>query len=240
MTYVKDGKIRTITLDVLRCVSFLYTYLTHAHYFSSSLDQSHTGEYLAEQYTKCLKEFGISSRTLGTALDNASNNDAMLAHIPSNLPSDSVVGSTTQIRCFGHILNLAAKAFLSILMKPKKKTNEKCSDQENGSDNEDEDEENENEILSDCDSENEDDEDVVVIDERAQLSDREREEQAEIELLSAPLDEMTELSPDDLQVGYSMTGKVCHCYSYLFCILTSFFKASQTRNHIQISGDSTR
>ncbi|THU75939.1 hypothetical protein K435DRAFT_609783, partial [Dendrothele bispora CBS 962.96] len=64
------------------------------------LNKSHTGEYLAQVYAKCLKSFGLESKTLGTAMDNASNNDKMLAHLPDLLPSDSLVNSTTQVRCF--------------------------------------------------------------------------------------------------------------------------------------------
>ncbi|THU92364.1 hypothetical protein K435DRAFT_611831, partial [Dendrothele bispora CBS 962.96] len=52
-----------------------------------SLFQSHTGDYLAQRLSECLTDFGISEQTLGIAMDNASNNDTMIAELPNLLPS---------------------------------------------------------------------------------------------------------------------------------------------------------
>lgn len=47
-------------------------------------------------------------------LDNASNNNTMLKEFPLIVPEAPTIGMDYQIRCFGHILNLAVKAFLSL------------------------------------------------------------------------------------------------------------------------------
>lgn len=70
--------------------------------------KSHTGENLARAAFDLFNDFGIAGRTLGHAGDNASNNDSMLDSLDElyRTIEESIAGRTTQIRCFGHILNL--------------------------------------------------------------------------------------------------------------------------------------
>jgi hypothetical protein len=121
------------------------------------LTSSHTGAYLAERTAECLETYRIEGDTLGFTMDNASNNDKMLDKIESLLPSSSMSGRTTQVRCFGHILNLAAKAFLSVFNKPIKARKRKGSN--DNEDPEDDHDENENEGDEPDDEDNDDEDD---------------------------------------------------------------------------------
>lgn len=47
---------------------------------------------------------------LTITVDNASNNDKMIAELAERIPS--FPGSTNQVRCFAHILNLVAKTLI--------------------------------------------------------------------------------------------------------------------------------
>ncbi len=69
---------------------------------------AHTGKNLAKAVFDLLNEFGIADRTLGHTGDNTSNNDLMLNELDDLYRAfeDSIAGRDTQIRCFGHILNL--------------------------------------------------------------------------------------------------------------------------------------
>ncbi|EEB91041.1 hypothetical protein MPER_10671, partial [Moniliophthora perniciosa FA553] len=66
-----------------------------------------------------MTEFGILKRTLGNTGDNASTNDKMLDYLDLELGWDSLGGRETQVRCFGHILNLIYQALMS-QFEPKK------------------------------------------------------------------------------------------------------------------------
>ncbi|KAJ3831328.1 hypothetical protein F5878DRAFT_549679 [Lentinula raphanica] len=65
---------------------------------------------------KVLKAFNIAERTLGHTGDNASNNDSMLNELEALYTEyeGSLAGRDTQIRCFGHILNLTYQVIFSI------------------------------------------------------------------------------------------------------------------------------
>ncbi|KAF5328028.1 hypothetical protein D9758_018770, partial [Tetrapyrgos nigripes] len=165
------------------------------------LQESHTGENLAKFFAGSLKSFGIETKTLGIAMDNASNNDKLLECIPEHLPCDSLVSTETQIRCFGHILNLAAKAFLSVFFTKSK------------ADDDDDDDDDDLELVGgydggDVPSDEELGEDEIGIDGHAQLADRGRAERDEIELLTNGLHEVKELTEEDLNMGSSMTTKL--------------------------------
>lgn len=69
---------------------------------------AHTGKNLAEAVFSALQYFDIADRTLGHTGDNASNNDTTLDELQKlySQLEDSIAGRFTQVRCFGHILNL--------------------------------------------------------------------------------------------------------------------------------------
>lgn len=75
---------------------------------------SHSGERIALTLYEAIQSWGIGQQ-LGVAVcDNASNNDVCLQHLFPYFINRIPVNSIRQrrIRCFGHILNLVAKAFL--------------------------------------------------------------------------------------------------------------------------------
>lgn len=99
VSFIHQGKLFVVSLDMVELIA------------------SHTGDYLAKKVFETLKDFEIANRTLGHSGDNASNNDKMLAELEKlydTLTEDysyrylpvSIAGRYTQIRCFGHILNL--------------------------------------------------------------------------------------------------------------------------------------
>lgn len=67
-----------------------------------------------EKVAEALKDYGMTLKSLGMAMDNASNNDKLLKELPNLLLTGATVGTQYQICCFGHILNLTVKAFLSL------------------------------------------------------------------------------------------------------------------------------
>lgn len=90
VSFIRDGKLIVVALDMVELI------------------ESHTGKYLAQCAFDVLSEFGIVERTLGHCGDNASNNDCMLDNLDKlyDKCAESIAGRSTQIRCFGHILNL--------------------------------------------------------------------------------------------------------------------------------------
>jgi hypothetical protein len=92
VSFVHEEKLFVVTLDLVE------------------MNAAHTGEYLARKAYEVFVEYGIEERILGQTGDNASNNDAMLDRLgekfQSNFPNTSIAGRDTQVRCFGHILNL--------------------------------------------------------------------------------------------------------------------------------------
>jgi hypothetical protein len=73
---------------------------------------SHTGENIAEVMIPVLKEMGIVSRLGYFIGDNASPNDTYWRVICRKLRPDIKEPDSRRVRYLGHILNLAAKAFL--------------------------------------------------------------------------------------------------------------------------------
>lgn len=70
---------------------------------------SHTGENIAAHIYKVLKSFGIEEKMGYFTLDNAGNNDTAIVELGRRLGFDS---PRHQVRCIGHIVNLAAGALL--------------------------------------------------------------------------------------------------------------------------------
>ena len=73
------------------------------------LEGRHTGVNIAEQVNAILESFQIQDRVGYFILDNASNNDTAMEQLGDDLELD---GIGRRVRCFGHIINLAAKALL--------------------------------------------------------------------------------------------------------------------------------
>jgi hypothetical protein len=74
----------------------------------------HSGENMASHLLEVAQEYEISDKLGFFTLDNAGTNDTclhtFLAACQPNVTNDEV--KSRRIRCFGHVLNLAAKAFL--------------------------------------------------------------------------------------------------------------------------------
>lgn len=191
-----DDDIYTIVLDCYRYVVLIYInscLLTDL----SRLTKSHTGEYLAEKVTESLKEYGLDTSILSMTMDNASNNDTLLRELPHLLPLDATVGRHYQIRCFGHIINLCVKAFLSLFDSSKKALKAdgdaqldegRESDDDEGSDDED--------ILEDKEVEED------------QEAERDAGDWEEIEKLSSKLLEVSMLGVEDKVTGRCTMKKV--------------------------------
>ena len=75
------------------------------------LRESHTGVNIAEEVGNILDEYKIQDKIGYFSLDNASNNDTAMEALATRYGFGSD-GSDRRVRCFGHILNLAVKAFL--------------------------------------------------------------------------------------------------------------------------------
>lgn len=77
--------------------------------------RSHSGENQAQVVLDVLQEYMISSRTGFFICDNATANDAAVSQILETLePAISTAEATARrLRCFGHIINLAARSLLN-------------------------------------------------------------------------------------------------------------------------------
>ena len=72
----------------------------------------HSGENIAEAIVKVIHKYELPSSQIGWfVLDNASSNDTCVAEILKALQIDDTV-EHRRLRCLGHIINLAAQAFL--------------------------------------------------------------------------------------------------------------------------------
>lgn len=154
---------------------------------------------MAEKVAEVLTEYGLIDSLLGMAMDNASNNDTLLTTLPDLLPSTAAVGSEYQIRCFGHILNLICKAFLSLFDTSKKAIKADGNPVLGGAPcvEEDIDEDSEEDIGED--------EDIV----EDQQEERDNGDWSEIEALCASLTEVELLDDAAKVVGRTTMKKVC-------------------------------
>ncbi|THU95120.1 hypothetical protein K435DRAFT_798347 [Dendrothele bispora CBS 962.96] len=196
VSYVEKGEIKTLTLDTVRLL------------------KSHTGEYLAERLSDCLERFGIADQTLGIAMDNASNNDTMIAELPTLLPSSSMTAPTTQIRCFGHVGNLVEKGLLLIfntdINEEKKGKNRVKSESKGGSDDEEtgSDTDSDGDDTESDDEEELDDDDEIEYDEAQEAKTREEADLAELLELDESIEEVRALSDDEEQAGRATLTKL--------------------------------
>ena len=72
----------------------------------------HSGENMAEAVLEVIRDYGLTGDKIGWfVLDNATSNDTYVAEILHALGIKDTV-ERRRLRCLGHIINLAAKAFL--------------------------------------------------------------------------------------------------------------------------------
>lgn len=71
--------------------------------------QQHTGENLAKVYREVIADFGLEGQIGCITVDNAANNDTF---IKSLINSKDLSDKEHHVRCFGHVLNLAAQSVL--------------------------------------------------------------------------------------------------------------------------------
>ncbi|CAE6371524.1 unnamed protein product [Rhizoctonia solani] len=91
------------------------------------LTKRHSGEYLAQQTAECLNKYDLGPKLLTVCMDNANNNNTFTLELQKRFPTFG--GPSFRGRCSAHIVNLMAKAYLSIFSKP---ANRKRSTQGNG------------------------------------------------------------------------------------------------------------
>lgn len=133
--------------------------------------------------------------------DNASNNNTMLKELPLIIPEAPTIGTDYHIRCFGHILNLAVKVFLSLF---------DCSVKALKADN----------VAVDLDDDDDDSDDEDSADEEGGIIEEDEAEErdtgdwSEIAELSKSLAEVAELEPEDKVVGCTTMKKVHLLCSY--------------------------
>lgn len=73
----------------------------------------HSGENIAECVDSVLQDYSITPDRLGTfVLDNATNNDTCITALARTYKWDKSEVHRRRLRCFGHIINLVAQAFL--------------------------------------------------------------------------------------------------------------------------------
>lgn len=72
---------------------------------------SHSGEVVAEQVVQVIQEYGFEQKLGYFVLDNASSNDTCVEAILGKIRPD-LIKKERRLRCIGHIINLAAQAFL--------------------------------------------------------------------------------------------------------------------------------
>jgi hypothetical protein len=172
--------------------------------------KSHTGDYLALKLSETLKTYKMAEQALGVAMDNASNNDTMISELEHLLPPTAIAGPSTQIRCFGHILNLAVKALLKVFDKPKKADPEDEAEDEEGDDSDDEDDnDSDSEFDSDIDGEGDDEDKVVDYEEGQNDKIRALADDKELEELEKNIKEVKNLSRDERTMGRNTVTKVC-------------------------------
>ena len=74
------------------------------------LKGTHGGEAMGQVFLEVIEEYGLKNKIGFFTMDNAGSNDTMLQYIASQIPDfDPII---RRVWCNGHILNLAAQAFL--------------------------------------------------------------------------------------------------------------------------------
>ncbi len=94
-----------------------------AHYLTADLQsrviliglkrvkEAYTDENIAEAILQIINEFGIADKVSYFQADNAGNNDTCVQAILDEIAPFSSAAHR-RLRCYGHVINLAAKAFL--------------------------------------------------------------------------------------------------------------------------------
>jgi len=72
---------------------------------------AHSGENIAQAVLQVIREFSIADKVGYFQADNAGNNDTCVQAI-LDVISPSTPAIYRRLRCFGHVINLSAKAFL--------------------------------------------------------------------------------------------------------------------------------
>ncbi|KJZ74134.1 hypothetical protein HIM_05666 [Hirsutella minnesotensis 3608] len=93
------------------------------------IDGEHDGSHLAAAILEVVDDWGFASKLGYFVMDNASNNDTMMRYLSLSLLRRFDIkydAKSHRVRCQGHIINLAAKAFLFVT------DNEKLDDNECG------------------------------------------------------------------------------------------------------------
>jgi len=72
---------------------------------------AHSGENIARAVLQVIREFSIADKVGYFQADNAGNNDTCVQAI-LDVISPSTPAIYQRLRCFGHVINLSAKAFL--------------------------------------------------------------------------------------------------------------------------------
>lgn len=181
---VKEGKIRSHILDFIK------------------LSKGHTGQYLANQLSDCLKEYGISNKILGQVLDNASNNDTMLAELETLMEGSHGVHS--RIRCICHVFNLAVKAMLSQFSQTKTAAGTDIGEGDFTDDDMDE-------LFDDADVEDNEEPEEDELD-----LDRESSDQLEIEQLAREVEKTHRLSNAQIKHGKFSVTKITQLTKRIF------------------------
>ena len=84
--------------------------LRHVLLAVREIEGSHSGENIADSLLKVISEYEVNTRLGVFVSDNASSNDVAVRTILSRLEIDD--NSSHRARCLGHIINLAAQAFI--------------------------------------------------------------------------------------------------------------------------------
>ncbi|KDQ64037.1 hypothetical protein JAAARDRAFT_43260 [Jaapia argillacea MUCL 33604] len=92
------------------------------------MTKAHTGVYLGEKLTECLKEYGIERKILSVICDNTSNNGPMIETMEKLVPT--FAGDEYCVMCFGDILNLVVKAIHSQFLHSQKATSDTNEDRQ--------------------------------------------------------------------------------------------------------------
>lgn len=84
-----------------------------AHYIDDNMKLQTTliGEVIAEQVVQVIQEYGFEKKLGYFVLDNATSNDTCVEAILREIRPD-LMRKERRLRCIGHIINLAAQAFL--------------------------------------------------------------------------------------------------------------------------------
>jgi len=85
------------------------------------LNESHTGDLIAQKICKVLRNYRLGERLLGVTTDNGANMVSMAAKLHVQCLEEFHNPHVTHIRCAAHVLNLSVKEGLSMVSASVKK-----------------------------------------------------------------------------------------------------------------------